>query len=140
MRKWCASTINSTVLNNYNKFIKGKPEYTWEELLKKVPKKYHSIIDVFMKHDADVLPEHKDKNHSIQLEEGKNPPFVQKYRLLSDQENNAMIKYIQKHFGKDFIQPSLLAGAASILLVKKSNGVLHFYINYCVLNAVIIKN
>ena len=47
-----------------------------------------------MKQDADMLPEHRDKDHSIQLEESKNPPFVQNYRPLSDQENNAMIKYI----------------------------------------------
>ena len=64
--------------------MKGKPEYTQEELLKKVLKKYHSVIDVFMKRDADMLLEHQDKDHSIQLEEGKNPPFVQNYRSLSD--------------------------------------------------------
>ena len=83
--------------------MKSKPEYTQKELLKKVPKKYHSIIDVFMKRDADMLPEHQDKGHSIQLEEDKNPPFVQNYRLFSDQENNTMIKYIQEHFEKGFI-------------------------------------
>ena len=83
-RKWCASTINSIVPNNYNKFMKGKPKYTWEELLKKVPKEYHSVIDVFIKCDADMLPEHRDEDYSIQLEEGKNPLFVQNYRPLSD--------------------------------------------------------
>ena len=64
--------------------MKGKPEYTRKELLKKVPKEYHSIIDIFMKRNADMLPEHKDKDHIIQLEEGKSPPFVWNYRLLSD--------------------------------------------------------
>ena len=83
--------------------MKGKPEYTWEKLLKKVSKEYHSIIDVFMKCDADMLLEHQDKNHSIQLEEGKNPLFVQNYRPLSDQKNNVMIKYIQEHLEKGFI-------------------------------------
>ena len=56
--------------------MKDKLEYTQEKLLKKVPKEYHSIIDVFMKHDADMLPEQQDKNHSIQLEESKNSLFV----------------------------------------------------------------
>ena len=45
--------------------MKGKPEYTWEELLKKVPKEYCSVIDVFMKRDADMLSKHQDKDHSI---------------------------------------------------------------------------
>ena len=56
--------------------MKGKPEYTCEELLKKVPKEYYSMIDVFMKRNADMLLEHQNKDHSIQLEEGKNPPFI----------------------------------------------------------------
>ena len=45
-------------------------------------KEYHSIIDIFIKHDANMLLEHQDKNHSIQLEESKNPLFVQNYRPL----------------------------------------------------------
>ena len=57
-RKWYASTINSIVPDDYNKFMKDKPEYTREKLLKKVPKEYHSIINVFMKHDADMFLEH----------------------------------------------------------------------------------
>ena len=74
--------------------MKEKPEYTREELLKKMPKKYHSVIDVFMKCDADMLPEHRDENYSIQLEESKNPLFIQNYRPLSDQKNDVIIKYI----------------------------------------------
>ena len=92
--------INSIVPDNYNKFMKGKPEYSREELLKKVPKEYHSVIDIFMKRDAEMLLEHRNKDHSIQLEEGKNPPFVQNYKPFSNQKNKAMIKYIQEHLGK----------------------------------------
>ena len=93
-RKWCASKINNIIPDNFDKFMKGKPDYIREELLKKVPKGYHSMINVFIKHNTDTLPEHRDENHSIQLEEGKNTLFVQNYRPFSDQENNAMIKYI----------------------------------------------
>ena len=38
--------------------MKNKPEHTQEKLLKKVLKEYYSIIDVFMKHDADMLLKH----------------------------------------------------------------------------------
>ena len=120
--------------------MKGKPEYTREELLKKMPKKYHSIINVFMKHNTDMFLEHQDEDHSIQLEEGKNSPFVQNYRPLSDQENEAMIKYIQKHFGKGFIGSSSSATAAPMLLVRKPGGGLCFCVDYCALNTVMIKN
>ena len=140
MKKWCANTTNHIEQKDYEKFMKGKPEYTCEELLQKVPKEYHSVIDIFMKRDTDMLPEHQNKDHRIQLEEGKNPLFVQNYRPLSDQENNAMIKYIQEHLGKNFIWLSLLAAAAPILLVKKPERELYFCVDYCALNAVTIKN
>ena len=121
-------------------FMKSKPNYTQEKLLKKVPKEYHSVINVFMKRNADMLLEHQDKDHSIQLEEGKNPAFVQNYKPLSDQENNAMIKYIQEHLGKGFIQPSLSAAAAPVLLIKKLGWGLQFCVDYQALNAVTVKN
>ena len=105
-----------------------------------MPKEYYSMINVFMKCNADMLPEQQDKDHSIQLEESKNPLFVQNYRPLSDQENEVMIKYIQEHLGKGFIWPSLSAVAAPVLLVRKPDGGLRFCINYCALNAVTIKN
>ena len=82
------------VQKDYEKFMKGKPEYTRKKLLEKVPKEYHSVLDVFMKCEADMLPEHWDENYSIQLEEGKNLSFIQNYKPLSGQENNAVIKYI----------------------------------------------
>ena len=125
---------------DYKKFMKEKSEYTWEELLKKVSKEYHSVIDIFMKYDTDMLPEHWEKDHTIQLEKGKSPPFVQNYRPLSDQENDAMIKYIQEHLGNGFMQPSSSAAAALVLLVKKPGGGLCFCIDYCALNAVTVKN
>ena len=128
------------VQKNYEKFMKGKPEYTRKKLLKKVPKEYHSVIDVFMKCEADMLPEHQDKDHSIQLEEGKNPPFVQNYKPFSDQENNTMIKYIQKHLSKEFIRPSSSAAAVLVLLVRKLGKGLQFCVDYRALNAVTVKN
>ena len=45
--------------------MKGKPEYTRKELLEKVPKEYRSIIDIFMKRDADMLLKHQDEDYTI---------------------------------------------------------------------------
>ena len=71
------------IQEDYEKFMRGKPEYTRKKLLEKMPKEYHSVFDVFIKHEADVLPEHWDENYSIQLEKGKNPSFILNYRPLS---------------------------------------------------------
>ena len=105
-----------------------------------MPKEYHSVINVFMKRNTDMLLEYQDKDHSIQLEKSKNAPFVQNYRALSDQKNKAMIKYIQKHLGKSFIWSSSSAAAAPVLLVRKPGGRLQFCVDYHAFNAVTVKN
>lgn len=51
-----------------------------------------------------------------------------------------MKKYIDKHFGKSFIQSSSSAVASLILLVWKPERGLRFCIDYQALNAVTIKN
>ena len=58
--KWC---VNTTMVaeEDYGKFMKDKPKYIKEDLLKRVPSKYHSIIDVFMKSNADIVAEHRAK-------------------------------------------------------------------------------
>jgi hypothetical protein len=34
---FCASTTNAVTIDDYNIFIKGKPIYSWVELLARVP-------------------------------------------------------------------------------------------------------
>jgi len=49
-------------------------------------------------------------------------------------------KYINKHLNKGFIRSSILLAAALILLAKKLEGGIQFYINYRGLNTITIKN
>ena len=56
------------------------------------------------------------------------------------QEIDTITKYINEHFGKDFIKPSLLAVAAPVLLVRKPRDELKFCIDYKALNAITVKN
>ena len=113
--KWCVNTTK-VAEEDYGKFMKDKPEYTKEDLLKRVPSEYHSIIDVFMKANADIVAKHRaDWDHEIHLEEGQKALFVRNYKPLSDQETAAMKKYIDEHLGKGFIRPSSLAAASPIL-------------------------
>jgi hypothetical protein len=64
-KHFCASTTNAVTADDYDKFMKGKPTYTREELLAMVPKKYHSEINVFMKSDANKLLPHCSEDHEI---------------------------------------------------------------------------
>jgi len=52
----------------------------------------------------------------------------------------AMKKYINKHFNKGFICPSMSPIAAPIPLTKKLRGGIRFCVNYRGLNAIMIKN
>jgi len=92
---FCAATTNAVTSDDYDRFMKGKPEYTKEELLAKIPEEYHDFVDVFMKQDADRLPPHRPEDHMIQLIEGAIPPFARNYKPMSIQEQEAVRKYIQ---------------------------------------------
>ena len=82
-RKWCTNTTSRIAFKNFKTFIKGKPSYTQEEMLKKVPKEYHLEIKVFIKQDANILPNHRPKDYKIELIKGKQAFFVRNYKLLS---------------------------------------------------------
>jgi hypothetical protein len=60
--------------------------------------------------------------------------------LISKDELLVVKKYINKHFNKGFICPSISLTATPILLAKKLGGSIQFYINYRGFNTIIIKN
>jgi len=66
-------------------------------------------------------------------------PYKRPYLILKD-ELLVIKKYIDEHLNKGFIRPSILLAVAPILLVKKLEGGIRFYINYRGLNAITIKN
>lgn len=118
-----------------------KLKYTKKNLLKWVPPKYHSIIDVFMKFNTDIVAKHQEKwNYKIHLKKGKKTLYVRNYKPLTEQKTKAIKKYIDKHLAKNFIWSSLSAAASPILLVYKPEEDLRFYIDYPVFNAVTVKN
>ena len=138
-KKWCVSTTSRVVPDDFNKFMKGKPSYTCRKLMKKILKEYHSEIDKFLKQNADILLDHRDKNYVIELLESKQALFVQNYKPLLEQETDTMKKYIDKHLGKNFIRSSLSAAAVPVLLVRKPEGELKFYVDYRAFNAITVK-
>ena len=64
----------------------------------------------------------------------KRPYLISKNKLL------VIKKYINKHFNKGVIYPSISLAAAPILLTKKLGGGIQFCVNYKGLNIITIKN
>jgi hypothetical protein len=104
---------------NHDKFLKEKPEYLIDELKKRIPKEYHSEIELFMREKADELAPHREKDHQINLTPGAEPSFIRKYKPMSKKELQAIKHYLDEHLRKGFIRPSSSRAAASMLLVKK---------------------
>jgi len=66
-------------------------------------------------------------------------PYRRPYLILKD-ELLVIRKYINKHLNKGFIRPSILLAATPILLTKKLEEGIRFYVNYKGLNTITIKN
>ncbi|KAM4067544.1 reverse transcriptase (RNA-dependent DNA polymerase) [Hirsutella rhossiliensis] len=56
------------------KFMKGKPERTADDVLKKLPIWLRDLYDVFLPKLADKLPPQRSWDHKIELLTGKEPP------------------------------------------------------------------
>jgi hypothetical protein len=125
---------------DYDKFMAGAPKYTLEELEKRVPREYHSVIKVFMKKEADQLPLHHPKDYDIQLVNSANPLFSRNYQPTNIQECEVILKYIKEQLGKGFIQTSSSLIAAPVLVVRKPSSGLYVCIDYHALNEITIKN
>ena len=87
-----------------------------------------------------MLPSYKSKNHEVKLFKGKQASFVQNYRLLLEQETDAIKIYINKYLEKNFVRPNLSAVVAPLLLVRKPGSRLKFCIDYRAFNKIIVKN
>ena len=69
---------------------------------------------MFLKQNADILSDHRNKNYEIELLEGKQSSFVQNYKLLLEQEIDAIKKYIDKHLLRLVLQTHYYAVAIAV--------------------------
>lgn len=109
------------------------------DVLADLPPKYHPWASVFSPVDVDQLPPHRPYDISIELEDGKSPPFGTMYRL-SPEERTALAEYIESNLKKGFIRRSTSSAAAPILFVRKKTGGLRLCVDYRGLNAISKKN
>lgn len=104
-----------------------------------VPDQYHAHLSAFSKRKADSLPPHRPYDFSIELEEGKQPPFGPLYSL-SELELKALSEWLEENLSKGFIRASRSPAGAPILFVKKKDGSLRLCVDYRALNNITIKN
>ena len=97
------------------------------------------MLPLFTKKEADRLPPHRYIDHSIELEEGKKPPFGPLYNM-SNLELCALGEYLEENRKKGFIRPSSSSSASPVLFVRKPGGGLRFCVDYRGLNAITKKN
>lgn len=104
-----------------------------------LPESYKKYADVFDKKSADMLPEHRPYDCSIDLEPNAKTPFGPIYSL-SREELEALREYIDENLAKGFIRHSKSPAASPVLFVKKKDGSLRLCVDYRALNKVTVKN
>ena len=112
----------------------------WNKALTKSLIEYSDYADIFSTNLVMELPENTGINkYAIKLVEGKQPPYRPIY-TLSLMKLEILKTYIKTHLKTGFIQSFKFPTRAPILFDKKPDGSLYLYINYPVLNNLIIKN
>ena len=101
-----------------------------EKALVTIPEEYSDYANVFFRKLATILPEHTEINtHTIDPEEGKQPPYGPIYSL-GPVELETLKIYIKTNLANGFICPSKSLTGASILFDQKPNGSLQICIYY----------
>ena len=104
-----------------------------------LPMELRSYADVFSKASAEILPQHRKYDISIDIQDGKKVPWGPIYSL-SEPELKVLREYLDENLAKGFIRPSTSPAGAALFFVKKKSGELRPVVDYRGLNAISIKN
>ena len=102
-------------------------------------KLYTTFLNVFFRKKADTLLKHGPYDHAIHLKEGTQASASALYSMSCD-EALKLYQYLDENLSKEFIWISHSDAAASVLFMKKSEGGLHFCVDYWGLNVITVKN
>ncbi len=137
----CYSRLSNNRISDMDieKFMRGKPELTTDDIKAKLPEWLHDKLVGFLPQLADKLPPRRAWDHKIELVPGKEPPY-QRNRPLSPKELAVVRRWLDDNLTKGFIRESRARCAAPLLLAAKPGGGVRICQDYRSLNAVTIKN
>jgi len=94
---------------------------------------------VFAKKDFDILPEHRQWDHAIELIPGSELKSSKVYPL-SPVEQKELDSFLEENLCTGRIHPSKSPMAAPVFFIKKKNGSLQLVQDYRALNSMTVKN
>jgi len=94
---------------------------------------------VFAKKDFNVLPEHRQWDHAIELIPGSEPKSLKVYPL-SPVEQKELDSFLEENLCTGRIRPSKSPMAALVFFIKKKDGSLWLVQDYQALNSMTVKN
>jgi len=94
---------------------------------------------VFAKEDFDILPEHRQWDHTIELVPGSEPKSLKVYPL-SLVEQKKLDSFLEENLCTGRIRPSKSPIAAPVFFIKKKDGSLWLVQDYRALNSMTVKN
>ena len=94
---------------------------------------------MFTKEDFDILPKHYKWNHAIELIPGAEPKSSKIYSLFPLEQAELDV-FLEENLHTRQIWPSKSLIVASVFFIKKKDGSLQLVQDYCILNAVTVKN
>ena len=97
------------------------------------------FADCFDLDKATALPRHRGADHDIQLQPGKEPPYLKTYSM-SPGELRALEAYLNEALEKGWIRPSKSSAGAPVLFVPQKDGSMRVCIDYRGLNSITLKN
>ena len=104
-----------------------------------LPEQYQEYLHAFSKKEADTLLKHGPQDHAIHLKEDAQAPASALYSM-SYNEAQELCCYLDENLSKVFIWASHSESAVPVLLVKKPEGGLCFWVDYRGRNADTVKN
>jgi len=94
---------------------------------------------VFAKEDFDILLEHRQWNHAIELIPGLEPKLSKVYSLFPV-EQKELDSFLEENLHTSQICPSKSPMAAPVFFIKKKDSLLQLVQDYRALNSMIVKN
>jgi len=104
-----------------------------------LPNCVRGFESVFAKEDFDILPEHRQWDHAIELVPGSEPKSSKVYPL-SPVEQKELNVFLEENLHTGQICPSKSPMAAPVFFIKKKDGSLQLVQDYRALNSMTVKN